>query len=283
MSTSRALKGFTAASASALMVLGMAGTAAAQNTVTVVPGDNGDGRTVVVNNPGMTVDIVNVDRAAGTVQVSMTNNLGFTVFCEAPNQDTVAGARPGGTVSTAPVVEMSAEYYSRYQNVRAEMVSITASGSTITMPLWPLTQFFPQGSLGDMASEAVQLRSRITEQNTRAKVEGLYGTTGSFQMTNGQTVNRTITLGPPATQPRGEDLIGFFTMCAQGTDSAAAQGSGQLYAWSTFEDGWPPPVVVPENTGSLGSGSLGSLGSSGTDPVDPEPPVEPEPEPPIDE
>ena len=118
---------------------------------------------------------------------------------------------------------MSALYYSRYQNVRAEMVSITASGSTITMPLWPLTQFFPQGSLGDMASEAVQLRSQITEQNTRAKVEGLYGTTGAFAVTNGQTVTRTIALGPPATQPRGSDLVGYFTMCAQGTNSAAAQ------------------------------------------------------------
>ncbi|MET3862220.1 hypothetical protein ABIE38_003160 [Dietzia sp. 2505] len=283
MSTSSALKGFTAATASALMVLGLAGTAAAQNTVTVVPGDNGDGRTVVVNNAGMTVDIVNVDRAAGTVQVSMTNNLGFTVFCEAPNPDTAAGARPGGTVSTAPVVEMSAEYYSRYQNVRAETVSISASGSTITMPLWPLTQFFPQGSLGDMATEAVRLRSQITEANTKAKVDGLFGTTGSFQMTNGQTVNRTIALGPPATQPRGEDLIGFFTMCAQGTNSAAAQGSGQLYAWSTFEDGWPPPVVIPEDSGSLATGSLGSLGGGGNGPVDPEPPVEPEPEPPVDE
>lgn len=277
MSTSKALKGFTAAAATALLALGGAGTAAAQNTVTVVPGDNGDGRTVVVNNAGMAVDIVNVDRAAGTVQVSMTNNLGFTVFCEAPNQDTVAGARPGGTVSTAPVVEMSALYYSRYQNVRAEMVSITASGSTITMPLWPLTQFFPQGSLGDMASEAVQLRSQITEQNTRAKVEGLYGTTGSFAVTNGQTVTRTIALGPPATQPRGSDLVGYFTMCAQGTNSAAAQGTGQLYAWSAFEEGWPPPVVIPEDSGSLATGSLGSLGSSGTDPVDPEPPVEEEP------
>ena len=66
-------------------------------------------------------------------------------------------------------------------------------------------------------------------------------------------------------------------MCAQGTNSAAAQGTGQLYAWSAFEEGWPPPVVIPEDSGSLATGSLGSLGSSGTDPVDPEPPVEEEP------
>ena len=281
MSTSRALKGFTAATASALLVIGGAGVANAQNVVTVVPGDNGDGRTVIVNNAGMTVSLLGVDRAAGTAQVEMTNNLGFTVYCEAPNQDTVAGARPGGTISTAPVVEMSTEYYQRYQNVKAEMVSITASGSTITMPLWPLTQFFPQGSLGDMASEAVALRSKITEANTKAKVDGLYGTTAAFAMTNGQTVTRTIALGPSATQPRKEDKVGFFTVCAQGANSAAAQGTAQLYAWSAFEEGWPPPVVIPEEDGTIASGSLGSLGGSATDSVDPEPPVDEEP--PVDD
>ncbi|WP_042330411.1 hypothetical protein, partial [Dietzia sp. UCD-THP] len=149
MSTSRALKGFTATTASALLVLGGVGIANAQNVVTVVPGDNGDGRTVIVNNPGMSVDIISVDRAAGTVAVQMTNNLGFTVFCEAPNQDTTAGARPGGTVSTAPVVEMSAEYYQRFPNVQAENLNI-ASGS-VTMNFWPLGQLLPQGSVGALA------------------------------------------------------------------------------------------------------------------------------------
>lgn len=258
MSTSSALKGFTAATASALLVMGGAGIANAQNVVTVVPGDNGDGRTVVVNNPGMDVDVVSVDRVAGTAEVTMTNNLGFTVYCEAPNADTASGARPGGTISTAPVAEMSAEYYARFQNVKAEELSI--QNGSVTMNFWPLGQLLPQGSLGDLASESVQLRSQITKANTKAKVDGLYGTTGAFQLTNGATVSRTIPLGQPATNPRGEDKVGYFTMCAQGTNSAAAQGTGQLYAWSAFEEGWPPVDVGGGNTGSLGSGSLGSSG-----------------------
>ena len=254
MSTIRALKGLTATAAVGLLALGAAGTAAAQNVVTVIPGDNGDGRTVIVNHAGMDVEILSVDRAAGTVQVRMQNNLGFAVFCEAPNPDTQN--RPGGTVTTADVVEMSAEYYSRYQNVRAEEVRIVASGSTITMDLWPLTQFFPQGSLGEMASDAVQLRSRITEENTAAKIAGLYGTTGAFQVANGGTVTRTINLGQPATQPRSDEEIGFFTVCAQGTNSAAAQGSAQLYAWSAFEPGPPAP---PEDDGEPEGGGNGIL------------------------
>jgi len=97
----------------------------------------------------------------------------------------------------------------------------------------------------------------------------------------GQTVTRTITLGPPSTQPRKEDKVGFFTICAQGANSAAAQGTAQLYAWSAFEEGWPPPVVIPEEDGTIASGSLGSLGGSATDSVDPEPPVDEEP--PVDD
>lgn len=259
MSTSRALKGLAVATAGAVLTLGGAGLVNAQGTV-------------IVNNAGMDVDVVNVDRATGTVTVTMTNNLGFTVYCETPTPDTAN--RFGGSVASAPVVEMSAEYYERFQNVKAEMVSITASGSTITMPLWPLEQFLPQGSLGAIAGDAVQLRSQISAANTKSKVDGLFGTTTAFALANGANTTRTITLGPAATQPRGEDKIGFFTICAHSTNSAGAQGAGQLYAWSAFEEGWPPPVVIPEEEGTLASGSLGSLGSSGAAPVDPEPPVD---------
>ncbi|MBB1029533.1 hypothetical protein G6027_01225 [Dietzia sp. SLG310A2-38A2] len=275
MSTSRALKGLTAAAASAALAIGAAGSAAAQ-TVTVVPGDNGDGRTVIVNNSGMDVDVVSVDRAAGTAQVTMTNNLGFTVFCEAASQD--PANRFGGSISTAPVVESSVEYYQRFQNVKAEDVRITMSvlGSTGTMvaELWPLVQFLPQGSVGEISSDAVALRSQITQANTAAKVQGLYGTTPAFAVTNGNTVTRNIALGPPSTQPRGVEKVGFFTMCAQGTNSAAAQGTAQLYAWSAFEEGWPPPVIEPEESGNITSGSLGSLGGNG----DGQPPVNGDPD-----
>ncbi|GAA1053735.1 hypothetical protein [Dietzia natronolimnaea] len=275
MSTSQALKGLTAAVAAACLAVGAAGSAGAQGQVTVVPGDSGDGRTVIVNNPGMTVNVTSVNRETGQVQVQMQNNLGFTVFCEAPTQD--SAARFGGTVTLAPVAEQAGEYYTRFQNTKAETVTIIQSGSTITIPLWQLTQFVPTGSVGAIAGEAVQLRSQIVEGTTRARVSGLYGTTPSFQMTNGATVTRTINLGIPTTNTRAEDKIGFFTVCGQGTNSAAVQGNAQLYGWTAFEEGWPPPVVIPENTGSL---ATGSLGSSGTDPVDPEPPIE---EPPIDD
>lgn len=281
MSTPKFLKGLAAVSAGAALAVGVAVPVHAQNVVTVVPGDNGDGRTVAINRPGMDVRIVDVDRAAGTVQVSLTNTLGFQVYCEAPSQD--AANRPGGSVSTAPVVEKSIDYYSRFQNTKAEQVAITmavlGSTGTMTIPLWPLTQFAPQGSLGEMASPAVQLRSEITEGNTAAKVNGLFGTTTAFVLNNGANTTRTITLGPPATSPRGEDKVGFFTVCAQGGNSAAAQGTAQLYAWSAYEEGWPPPFVEPEGSGSLGSGSLdsgsldsgslGSLGSSGSGPTPP--------------
>lgn len=265
MSTFKTLKGLAVVAAGAVLAIGGTGTAAGQ-TVTVVPGDNGDGRTVIVNNPGMDVDIVSIDRAAGTAQVTMTNNLGFTVFCEAASQD--PEDRVGGSISTASVVEGSVEYYQRFQNVKAEDVRITMSvlGSSGTMvaELWPLVQFLPQGSVGEISSDAVALRSRIARANTDAKVDGLYGTTPSFALNDGGTVTRTITLGPPATQPRGTDKVGYFTMCAQGSNTAAAQGTAQLYAWSAFEEGWPPPVVEPEGDGTLASGSLGSLGSSGS-------------------
>ncbi|MCD2261514.1 hypothetical protein K3888_02255 [Dietzia aurantiaca] len=265
MFTQRGLKGLTVASAATLLAVGVAGTASAH--VTVVPGDNGDGRTVIVNNPGMDVEVVSVDREAGTAQVTMANNLGFDVYCEAANQD--AENRPGGSISTATVVEGSAEYYQRFQNVKAEDVRITMSvlGSTGTMvvDLWPLSQFLPQGSVGANAGEAVALRSQIAEGNTAAKVGGLYGTTPAFRLNNGADITRTVTLGPPSTNPRSDAKVGYFTMCANGTNSAAAQGNAQLYAWSAFEEGWPPAEVDEGdgNTGSLGSGSLGSLGSSG--------------------
>lgn len=265
MFTSRALKGLTAVSAGALLAVGTAGTASAY--VNVVPGDNGDGRTVIVNNAGMDVEVVSVDRAAGTAEVTMSNELGFDVYCEAPNQD--ASNRHGGSISAAPVVDGSAEYYQRFQNVKAEDVRITMSvlGSSGTMvaELWPLTQFLPQGSVGEMASDAVGLRSEIAQGNTAAKVDGLYGTTAAFRLNNEASITRTIALGPPATQPRGADKVGFFTMCANGTNSAAAQGSAQLYAWSAFEEGWPPPTTVDgEGAGTMDSGSLGSLGSLGS-------------------
>lgn len=271
MSTSKFTKGLAVVSVGAAIAAAGAGAASAQDVVTVVPGDNGDGRTIVVNHPGMAVDVVSVDRAAGTAQVTMTNNTGFQVYCEAPSQD--AANRPGASISTATVVEQSIEYYSKFQNSKAEEVAITMQvlGSTGTMrvPLWPLVQLLPQGSLGDMASQAVTLRSQITDGNTDAKVKGLFGTTTAFALNNGDNTTRTITLGPPATSPRGTDKVGFFTVCAQGANSAAAQGTAQLYAWSAYEEGWPPPVVEPEESGTLAGGSLGSLGSSGSGPTPP--------------
>lgn len=251
MFTSKALKGLTAASAAAFLALGTAGVASAQ--VTVIPGDNGDGRTVTVNAPGMEVDVVSVDREAGTVEVTMTNSVGFDVFCEAADQD--SANRFGGTVSTAKVVEKSVEYYQNFQNTKADMIDI-ASGS-VTLALWPLAQLMPQGSVGDMASDMVKLRSEITEANTYAKVQGLYGTTGSFRLNNGASATRTITLGPPASQPRGEDKIGFLTMCGQGVNSNAVQGNAKLFAWSALEQDPVPDVDEDTDDDSIDDDDIG--------------------------
>ena len=261
MSTHKILKGLAVVSAGAILTSLGAGVAAAQGTVTVIPGQNGDGRTVIVNRAGMTTTINSVDRAAGTVSVTMTNNTGVQLYCENPSQD--ASNRPGGSVSTAQVVHDSIQYYSRFQNTKAEEVAITmsvaGSSGTMRIPLWPLAQLIPEGSIGENASQAVKLRTAITEGNTQAKVKGLFGTTTAFALNNGATTTRTITLGPPSTSPRGEDKVGFFTICGAGANSAAVQGTAQLYAFSAYEDGWTPPAPVVEDESEDPSESTGSL------------------------
>lgn len=262
MTISTSLKGLAAASAAAALAIGSAGVAAAQN---VIPGDDADGRTVIVGAAGMDVEFISVDRESGQAVVSLTNNTGQNMRCEAPSQD--AAAQHGGTVTTATVVEMSNQFYSTYQNSQYEQVVHGSIGDL--MGLWPLGQFVPTGSAAQFLSDRVQLEAQIATAHQQAKQNGYAGTTTKFTVNNDSTVERTVQLGQPAVGPRGDAQLGFFTICGPG----GTQGSEQLYAWSALEE-LPEPEPGEDNaggTGSLGTGSLGSLGSSDSSPIDPEP------------
>lgn len=276
MSSSTTLKGLAAVAASASLVLGASGVAAAQ---TVIPGDGGGGRTVIVNNPDATLTVDEVDRTAGTVAVTMVNNTGSALRCEAPNQNTAD--RPGMAVSTADVVANSAQFYERYQWIPAGQLTVPASFlGNITVRLWPLLQGLPTGSITQFMSDRAMLQAEIINGNDAARQAGLTGNSGAFTIANGATTSQTITLNRPAVNPRGLGKLGVMTVCGPG----GTQDSQQLFAWTALEEVEPSPT--PDDTGSLGSGSLGSLGSSGspagpTDPTDPDDttdPTDPEPD-----
>lgn len=257
MSTSTRLKGLAAVTASAALVISSAGVASAQN---VIPGDRYDGRTAIVNTDAGELTVTGVDREAATVDLEFANTSGSSLRCEAPNPD--ESNRPGSTVSTAPVIEAATEYYERFQVVPAGEISIEQSipllgGINIYAAFWPLLQFVPSGSAAQFMSERVQLQAVIVEENRTAQTSGLTGTTSAFTVANGDTWTGQVSLGLPATSPRGEDKIGAIIVCGSG----GTQGSQQLYAWSAFEEGWPPLTPEGGDTGSLNSGSLGSSDS----------------------
>lgn len=268
MTIPTSIKGLVAVSAAAALAVGGAGVAVAQN---VIPGDDTNGRTVIVGAANMDVEIVSVDRASGEVVVSVANSTGQNLRCEAPNQDTEA--RPGGTVSTAEVVEMSNEFYSSFQDTQFENV-VHGSVGQLTQ-LWPLGQLIPTGSAAQFLSDRAQLEAQTGNAHQQARQNGYVGTTPAFTINNGVELERTVQLGQPAVGPRGDARLGFFMICGPG----GTQGSQQLYAWSALEAVPEPEPGEVDNdaNGSLSTGSLGSLGSSGSDPIDPEPPVEEEP------
>ncbi|MFL0577758.1 hypothetical protein [Dietzia sp. 179-F 9C3 NHS] len=248
MTTSTTLKGFAAVAAAAALAVAGAGASTAQN---VIPGDDNKGRTVVVGAEGMEIEFVSVARGTGQVVVSLTNNTGQSLRCEAPNEDT--SARPGGTVSTAEVVGLSEQFYSSYQNTQYENVVHGSVGQL--MQLWPLGQLIPTGSAAQFLSDRVQLEADIANAHQQAKQHGYVGTTPAFTINDGATVERTIQLGQPAVSPRGDARLGYFTICGPG----GTQGTQQLYAWSAYEE--PTESEPGEDPAPNGSLDLGSLGS----------------------
>lgn len=270
MSTSTRLKGLAAVTASVALVVGLAGTASAQN---VVPGDRYDGRTVVVNTDSGELTINEVDRDTGTVSLAFTNNHAQSLRCESPNPD--ESNRPSSTVSTAPVIAAGTEYYERFQVVPAGEIEIEQGLSIlgnlrIYAAFWPLLQLIPTGSAAQFLSERVQLQSEIVEGHRGAETSGLAGTAPAFTVAAGDTNDFTIQLSPSSLGPRGEDEVGALILCGPG----GTQGNQQLYAWSAYESG-EAPQPAPEGTGSLDMGSLGSgeagngsAGSLGSDAPD---------------
>lgn len=272
MSTSVRLKGLAAVTASVTLVLGSAGVASAQGNV--IPGDRYDGRTAIVNTDLGDFTVTGVDRETGTVDLEFANNSDSSLRCEAPNPD--PDNRPGSTVSTAPVIEAATEYYERFQVVPAGEIDINQSipllgGINIYAAFWPLLQLIPSGSAAQFMSDRVQLQATVVDGNRHATTSGLAGTTAPFTVNSGATWTGQVQLGPPSTSPRGEDMVGAIVVCGPG----GTQGTQQLYAWSAFEEGWPPADEGDGGTGSLDAGSLGgssdadgslgtgSLGSSG--------------------
>lgn len=253
MNLNTSFKGLAAVSAAAALVVGGAGVAAAQN---VIPGDDFDGRTVLVDTPGMDVEITDVDRETGEVGVSMTNTTGQSMRCEAPSED--ESLRYGGTVTTAEVVALSGQFYRANQVTEGEQI-VHGSVDDL-MDLWPLGQLIPTGSATQFMSERVQLQGEIANAHQQAKQDGYVGTTDTFTINNYDTVEHTINLNLPSVSPRGDSQLGFFTICGPG----GTQGNQQLHAWSAFED-VPDPEngVDDEGTGSLSEGSLGADGSLG--------------------
>ena len=226
MSTSTRLKGVAAVAASAALVLGTAGTAAAQN---VIPGDRNDGRTAIVNSENGELTIAAVDRAAGTVDLEFANTSGQSLRCEAPNQD--ESNRPGSTVSTAPVIAAATEYYERFQVVPAGELEIEESiilvgNLRIFAPFWPLLQLIPTGSAAQFLSERVQLQAVIVEGHREATTSGLSGVTGPFTVAAGDTWEGQVQLGLPTVSPRGEAEVGALIVCGPGGTQGTQQQIG---------------------------------------------------------
>lgn len=276
MSTSTTFKALAAVSASAALAIAGAGTAAAQGNS--IPGDDYDGRTVLVNDGETALEIVSIDRETGQVELSMTNTTGAALRCEAASTD--ERNRPGSTVSTAETILRAENFYERYQLRSAEEIDIGfdvgfVGGADINVPFWPLLQFLPSGSAAAFLSDRYIAQQSIVTGHTDAKQRGLAGTSTGFTINNDATNTWTIQMNRPAVSPRGEDSLGAIVMCGAG----GTQDNQQLYAWTTYQEGWTPEDTEDSNSGSLAGGSLGtgeqgsasagSLGSTGTDPVDP--------------
>lgn len=249
MSASKTFKSLAAAGASAALILGVTGTATAQNTV---PGDDDEGRTVIVNSPDATLEIVDVDRDSGEVAYELTNNLGAALTCEgvSENEDN----RPGATVSTADVIARGAHFYQNYQVTAVDDIDMDlGTGGGLVVALWPLLQLIPTGSAAGSLSERAMSQAEIVTGQDDALVRGMVGYDSSFTVEDDATADRTVTLSPPAQAPRGEDELGVMVMCGEG----GTQGDQQLYVWTAYESG-EAPTVSPGGSGSLDLGSLGT-------------------------
>ena len=253
------LKTLGATAASAALLVAGAGVATAQ---TPVPGDDDEGRTALVNEPGVTLEIVDVDREAGNVEYSMTNDHGASLTCEAVNEN--EDNRPGATVSTEDVIAQGENFYRNHQIRDAGEFGFEESfpfvgGGGMLVEFWPLLQMIPTGSAAGSLSDQVIAQAGVVNSHDQALVRGMAGYDSSFSIGNGDTVERTISLGPPAQGERGDDELGVIVMCGEG----GTQGDQQLYVWTAYESGEAPQ---PEpGTGSLDGGSLGSNGDGSLD------------------
>lgn len=249
MSASKTFKSFAAASASAALILGITGTASAQNTI---PGDDDEGRTVIVNSADATLELVNVDRDTGEVDYQMTNNLGATLTCQAVSEN--EDNRPGATISTADVIARGEHFYQHNQVTTVDDIDMgLGAGGGLVVAIWPILQLIPTGSAAGSLSERAMSQAEIVTGHDNALVGGMAGYDSSFTVEDDTTAERTVTLSPPAQAPRGDDELGIMVMCGEG----GTQGDQQLYVWSAYESG-EAPAVSPGGSGSLDLGSLGT-------------------------
>lgn len=254
MTSSTTVKGLAALAAGTALVLGSAGTASAQGNV--IPGDDYEGRTIIVNQGPSALTITNVNRDTGTVSYSMVNNSGQNMRCEAPSPD--ERQRSGATVSAAPVIQRTAEFYENFEFSASDGINVAAGVGIgdlqIAVPFWPLLQFLPTGSVAGFLSERQVQQTAIVNGHRDAQVAGLSGLRGAFTVNNGTTHTGTVQLAPQASGERSEDPVGIIVICGPG----GTQDNQQLYAWTGYEDGYEP-TELPQPEGGLDSVSLGSL------------------------
>lgn len=176
----------------------------------------------------------------------MVNSSGRNLTCSGLDSDNPIGA----TVTEARVAQSSLAYYSAfaYKPDPSPVFGSTAAGNQIgaKIPLAPILGFLPTGSIAPMLGAAYAARDAIAGDHAKATQAGHTGTVASFTVNNNATVNRTVTLGPPAYGQRTDFQAAAFLVCSD--------PSGRAYAFAGYEGGVEPEV--PE-AGLLRSGSLG--------------------------
>lgn len=216
-----------------------------------IPGTGHQGQVVNTDSTALVVTVNDKGESPTTVTGSIQNSTGNTFRCGTPGYD-LTGEFPG-QVTTADVVTEVLGFYRT--NIYTGPDGFAAPGGGAPISLGSVQELLPTGSATGSATvdtRAAQQAARVAGRTGDPRV----GNAIAFNVTAGQTVDWTATLGVPSTGDRGEWRAAAMFYCID-------QATKAHYVFHAFE---PLPVSVdpetPEepgvDTGVVTSGSLGS-------------------------
>lgn len=237
--TRSALRGTVSAAAATALVVGTA-VAGAQ-----VPGGNTAGVVVHVDSTDLVVTVHDKGESPTEVTGTIENTTANNFRCATPGPDLV-GEFPG-QVTTSGVVREAVDYYRTNVFTGASGLAL---GPFEPLGMGSLYDIVPAGSAAGSAEvdpRTAQMDARVAGRTGDPRV----GTSTTFNVSAGQTVNWTALLGLPATGDRGEWRAAAMFYCIN-------QVTNQNFVFHGYEDVPEPATPEPEASGSISAGSLGS-------------------------